>query len=95
MIHKTFLTHPGIQRQMGLRPELLDPLSSRLPTPVRRNASMGWGSFRMERNRGEVLQQPDHEERHLVVCELRPLRYCQRYVLRDVPVGLDKYEDQH
>lgn len=58
---------------MHLRPEPVQRLSAlRQLRPLRRGARFGAEGIQVERERGEVLEKPDEDERHLVVRKLGP-----------------------
>lgn len=63
-------THRSVQSQMRLWPELLLALPSGTSSPISRRAEFRLQSVEVQRDRIEVLQEPNEEERHLVVCEL-------------------------
>ena len=82
---------------MRLGTDLLDTLPPCCASPLGRRSRIRRG-VGIERHFRECLQQPNKEERHLVVGELKKAHesaVSERFPPRCVPVVQDKYGGQH
>ena len=80
---------------MRLRPDALYAYPTRSLRPLRGGHRPGRLRGRIKRNGGEILEQADQHERHLIIRELsQNVRVCTvTEVERDAPAARGRYAD--